>query len=142
MLRYRLLQHTADIAIEVWGNSIDDLFKSSVEAWLDLSIEQKIFCANEKKQIKLSTTTLEELLKEFLSEINYMLHVKKWLTTSVDKISITEIENSFVLSATIVGEPIDFNKYQIQEEIKAVTFHQLKIEEKDNFFSTKIVFDI
>ena len=46
------------------------------------------------------------------------------------------------VSIEINGEPLDHDRHYIYFDIKAVTYHQMEIEEKDGRFQTKVVFDI
>ena len=61
----------------------------------------------------------------------------------VDK-SVFEIEkiNLCEIHAKIYGESIEFGKHQVHTEIKAVTYHMLKISQDANGWEAKVIFDI
>lgn len=142
MYGYQQIEHTADIAIEIYADSIENLFRAGTEAWHDLSIDAGETKSSGTKNIKLKAATYEELLIIFLSEINYQLQVFKWLSKSIKSISLDKQKNEYYIDAEVEGGSADFESLIIKEEIKAVTFHQVKIEKKENLFTTKIVFDI
>ena len=139
--RYKQIDHTADIAYEVSGRSLEELFKASSEAWLTSVVDATTFSKSEIKNIKLTSFSKEQLLVDFLSELNFNLYTKKWLCCLVDELSIKRNEDSWSLYANLIGDNLRSEKH-LKEEIKAITFHQMNIIEKGNGFSTLIVFDI
>ena len=142
MGEFNFFDHTADIAVEVSAETFEDLFSISAAAWLHAVLEKPNVRSSKIRTITITAGTVEELLVNFLSEINYLLLSKKWIFASVKKIRIRFEEKLFHLSADIAGENLNFDKHALKEEIKAVTYHQMVIEKKKNKYSTKIVFDI
>jgi SHS2 domain-containing protein len=141
-MSYSFLDHTADIAVEVSGQTLEELFLSSAAAWKESVVEQKEFRVSDSKNISITSESLEILLVQFLSELNYFLLTKKWLINSIEELKITEQNERYHLNAKIYGEEYDSKKHILKAEVKAVTFHQMEIKKRKNEFSTSIVFDI
>jgi SHS2 domain-containing protein len=141
-MSYTFLDHTADIAVEVSGESLEELFLSSASAWKESVVEQKEFSGVDTKNISISGESIEILLVQFLSELNYFLLTKKWLTDSIGELEINEQNGRYHLNAKIYGEDLNPSVHSLKVEIKAITFHQIEIKKKKNEFSTTIVFDI
>lgn len=141
-MTYRFIEHTADIAVEVEASTIEDLFSLSCHAWRDAALESADTSSTEWKFIYFNAVSLEALLVQFLSEINFLLYTHQWIFNSVEELKIISDEKEFKLYADILGEPLDHNIHHLKEEIKAVTYHQMKIEKTDNNYITRIVFDI
>lgn len=139
---YIQLEHTADIAIEIYADSIVNLFHAGLDAWLDLSLSGIDFIPTVKQNYESSGNSFEELLIKFLGEINFQLHVNKIIFNEINSIDLSVNNGEYFLQSELTGEEIDFNKFYIKEEIKAVTFHQVKIQQREDLFTTKIVFDI
>lgn len=142
MGRFQHIDHTADLALRVEGASLADLFITAAQGWLTLSISpvkmektDKIFFASEAE-------SAEELLINFLGELNFLLIVKKWVFQSVKKISIKQQGNLFRLESEISGSTVDGKNLSFINEIKAVTYHNLNIEFTNNSFKVTVVFDI
>ena len=57
-------------------------------------------------------------------------------------IIIEEIDGKYTLKSTVLGQ--NFNPYEnkINMEIKAATYHNLKIEKKDDGFVAEVIFDV
>ena len=138
---YKQIDHTADIAFEVSGKSLEELFIASSKAWLTSVVDVTTFSQSENKKIELNSFSIEQLLVDFLSELNFNLFTKKWLCYSVDDLSIGKKEDDWFLSCSLKGNKLN-SVVQLKQEIKAITFHQMNIIKTGNIFSTLIVFDI
>ena len=139
---YRFIEHTADIAVEVEAITIDDLFALSCHAWRDAALEEIDTSSIEWRYVSFASENYEELLVQLLNELNFLLYTGKWVFNSIDNLEVRENNNSISLSAEILGEPFNETVHILKEEIKAVTYHQLKIETQSGSFRTRIVFDI
>ncbi|MGK9475346.1 archease [Melioribacter sp. OK-6-Me] len=137
---YKFIEHTADIAAEVSGNSITEIFLTAYEVWKETVVESYGVSTDQEKEIRLSAQSNEVLLVEFLSELNYFLFTKKWFCRDIPFLDIIEEDSGIKLIASLKGGPIEPERIKI--EIKAVTFHNLKIEKAGDIFRTIIVFDI
>jgi SHS2 domain-containing protein len=139
---YRFIDHDSDIAVEVNGTTLEELFSASARAWKEVTVEKSLVSLKESNQINLEQPTSEELLVSFLDELNYLFHTKKWITGSVESIWISEEDKIWTLSAKLKGEPFSSSKHKTAAEIKAITFHQVNIKKSGIYFSTRILFDI
>lgn len=137
---YQIIDHTADLAVEVSGENIEDLFRTAYQAWYDIVFCSQPLTSSRRKTVGLEALTLEELLVNFISELNYWLMVKKWLPTEIKKMEIFSEQERKKLWVLVKGQPLD--PRDIQLEIKAVTFHQMEIKKKDGKLTTRLVFDI
>ena len=135
---FKFVDHTADIAVEITGNSLIDLFETAFYALKEIVIEQNDSRISREISIKLSAESFSELLINFLSELNYFTQVKKFIIKSISEIRIDDR----VLSCNILYEVFDPGKHELKEEIKAVTYHQLNLQEVDNHYIATVVFDI
>ncbi len=141
MKGFKFVEHIADIAIEVWGDSLSELFTAAFEGW-ENSVTSEIPEPNESKIINVEGETLEELLVSFLNEVNYFFLVKRWAAGDVESIDIIEENSRYLLKAKIYGGEIDFSKFVPKEEIKGVTYGGLKISKTKQHYSARIIFDV
>jgi SHS2 domain-containing protein len=135
---YRLIEHTADLGIDVWGNSMEELFAHSASAMFDIISDIVSIHPINSFYIKSKGIDTEDLLKNWLSELLYCFHVKDILLSGFD---IEKMSDKSVISVAS-GEKRDKNRHVLKHEIKAVTYHGLKIIEKDNRLQTNIIFDV
>jgi SHS2 domain-containing protein len=138
---YKFIDHTADIAVEISGSSLDELFTAGAEAWLVSVVGELNIEDDDSMELELSAASKEELLVTFLNELNYLLITKKWLCSSIQSIKIFDDLDGCELSAELKGVKLK-DDIQLKHEIKSVTYHQLEIVEKEGNYSTLVVFDI
>lgn len=140
MKKFEFIEHTADIGVRVYGKTLEELFLNSACALLGLLAETPEK-GDKKKKIQLETETLEDLLVNWLNELISLLFADKFLPRSFE-IKITTEDNLKKLQAEFEG--IDFDPYvnKINMEIKAATYHNLKIKQEKDRFKAEIIFDI
>lgn len=141
MHNYKFIEHTADIAVELTASTIEELFLCAVDAWNNAMLDAEILYDDEKIKLDFEAESLEELLVNFLSEINYLFLSKKWFCTSVEDIKLIHTDK-YKLTARLAGLIVDNSKIDFKEEIKAITYHQLEIKKINGKYTTRIVFDI
>lgn len=135
---YELLEHTADLGIKVWGADLKKLFIHSASAMYGLIADIDSVKPAVSIEVKVEAQDKDELLKNWLSELLYYFHVKE---TLFSEFLIKELDEKRIVSVA-KGEKIDKKRHTLRHEIKAVTFHNLKIEKKDNRYITDIIFDV
>jgi SHS2 domain-containing protein len=138
---YKFIDHTADIAVEITGSNLQDIFDAGAKAWLTAITENDSLEADDFMEIELSAGSSEELLVTFLNELNYLLIAKKWLSLSLQSIKLFNDTDGIELSAELKGTNVTID-FPIKNEIKSVTYHQVEIVEKNGEYSTLVVFDI
>ncbi len=139
---YRYIDHTADVAIEVSGNTYAELFIAALAGWKDSVIKtSEISHEMEKMELTLEDNSVEELLISFLQELNYLFENKKLFPTDLSDIHVEKRDDHFLLRSVILFASVA-DEDEIKSEIKAVTFHQLDIKKVNGIYKTLIVFDI
>ena len=139
MIPYEIIEHTADVGLKVNGTTLKELFENAASGMFYIVAHKKSSANEHKKiQIKKEVEDFEELLVDWLSELLYIFDSQKILFSNF---KILELNNGGVIGEAF-GEKIDPSKNTLQTEIKAVTFHDLKIEEDKNGFSCNIIFDV
>jgi SHS2 domain-containing protein len=138
---YNFIEHPADIAVALTAETLEKLFETGAEAWKASVMENSSTEIPFEFLIQNEANSLEELLVEFLSELNFMLVSKKLVYSKIKSITIEE-KNNFKINAALYFEDFNQSWHQLKSEIKAVTYHQMKIQRKDNIYTTKLIFDI
>jgi len=137
-LPYTTFNHTADLGVQIFGSDLHQLFANAGTTLFDLisgsgGIEEKA-----SLPVTAEGTGYEDLMVSWLRELLYLHQVKGYLFTAF---IIHELDES-LLSATVKGELFDARRHELLREIKAVTYHQLKIEQGQAGWTARIVFDI
>ena len=136
MKTYEFIEHTADVGIKAYGKSISEAFKNAAVGMFDIiTNKSKIKKVGEYK-IQLNYPDIEQLLVDWLSELLFLNSAKN-LVFSEFNVNV----NNTNLSAQIFGEEFNDSRHNIGTEIKAVTYHMLKVQNKKPYF-VQVLFDI
>jgi len=125
--------HTADWALDVWAPDFVSLLREAAKGMYSLSEIELHPGARVERSFSLHAVDLESLLVSFLSELLYLGERDRLAFDTFD----LRVENNH-LEAILQGAPI----VEQSKEIKAVTFHDLKIIDKSGQLSVTIVFDV
>ena len=135
---YEILNHTADVCIRVYGKSFDELFENAARAMMELITDREKINPSQEIEIEVRGETKEELLVHWLQEILFLHEVKKIVFKDFRLNLISETH----AKGKAIGEIIDINKHELSFDIKAVTYHNLKIEPINDKLKVDIVFDV
>jgi SHS2 domain-containing protein len=137
-LKYKIIDHTADIGIKVFGSSPPDLFENAATAMFDMMTDLSKVEGKKKMSIKATGDDWSDLIINFLRELLYLFSAKDMVIRKADINHLTETS----LDAQIAYDIFNPDTHEILNEIKAVTYHQLKVEREQNHWSAQIIFDI
>jgi len=138
MIRYRQFYHTADLGIEVFGGTAEELFANAAFAIFDLITDPDCVELRETRRICVEGVDKDDLLVNFLRESLYLFNGERWLAGEF--VLVEFADESLVAEAK--GEPFEPARHRIKTELKAVTYHQLGIRETPEGCTTKVVFDV
>jgi len=136
--RYEIVDHTADIGIKVYGKSAEELFINAAYGMFEIIADLEGLKPSTSIKVKLGAQSAEELLVAWLDELIYNFYTKKIIFSDF-KISIlsdTKIE------AEAFGKHIGDKKSRLKTEIKAATYHDLRIEKESGSYQAQIIFDV
>ena len=152
-MKYKALpdKATADIAYEIYGKNLNELFKNSALALFDTMCNLRKVKPKIKKTIELKNNNVQDLLFDFMEELiflkdsKYMLFSKfkvKIKTNNKTK-QIHEGCNPYnELEAVCYGEKINQKKHELKVDVKAITYHMFKLEKIKDKYKALIVLDI
>jgi len=138
--RYVYLDHTADIKFEAYGKTYDELFLNAGYAFSNLVTDSSLV---EKKMVKkfyLSSQDIISLLYDFLEELIILFEVEHFVVSEVSKIEIDRENNKIFVKLT--GDEANRDKYEFKNNIKAVTYSDMKIEKIESGLKATVVVDI
>ena len=127
------IPHTADWSAHIWAEDLPSLFKEA--AWAMNSLSGTVIGAGPrlKRTFETKGPDAESLLVAFLSELLYYQEHENFVFDQFD----LKVAAQW-LKVEMEGAPI----VSSEKAIKAVTYHNLKIERTQRGFETTIVFDV
>ena len=135
---YELIEHTADVGIKVKGNDLKELFRNAAAAMFDIIAEKEEPEIKKQAEIKIEQKAddLEELFVNWLNELLSLSATKELIFSDFQ---INKI-NKNTLQAIAIGE--DIKNYRVNTEVKAATYHQLKLEQTKTGWQAELILDV
>lgn len=138
MKKYEQIPHTADYAARIYGRTIKELFENSAYAMFDMMADLKGVIPRESVKVTAQAPDTESLLIAWLNELLYKMFSKQILFT---EFNIVRFENN-KLTAEAKGEKIEKLSNRVHTEIKAATYHDIRIKKTRSGYEVTIVFDV
>jgi SHS2 domain-containing protein len=140
MKKFEYLEHTADAEFIAYGRTVDEAFVSAALAMTGLMVDPSTVRPAVEKDVELSGDALDLLLYDWLSELLYIFDVDR-LVFGKFEAHVTEEGGAYRLKARAMGESLDRHP-EIFLNIKAVTFHDLRFEKRNNIYEAQVLLDI
>ena len=137
---FKYIEHTADAEFIAYGRTEDETFVNAARAMANLVIDPANVKPEVEKSVELQGDALDTLLYDWLSELLYIFDVDH-LVFSRFEAHIEQQRCQFLLKAKAFGESISHHP-DVFMHIKAVTFHDLRFEKKDNLYEAQVLLDI
>lgn len=149
-MSYRFLDHTADVGAELAADSLGELFAEALAAFTDTITRRRSVGRRRERRFRLAAADADALLVDWLSEVLYAYEVDGLLLHDA-AVSVEEeppatgdaASRRLRLDAVARGEVYDPDRHPIKVLIKGVTYHGLRVEQRDDGrWHASIVFDI
>ena len=138
-MSYKLLDHTTDAVIEVTASDLAEAFTIAGNSVIETTLDSNTVEEKEERVIKVNGKDLRYLLYNWLEAVIYQLITDGF---AIKRIELNLKKNEeYEISAKSYGEPIDLKKHNFKVEIKAPTFHEMEISEK-NEVKMKFLLDL
>ena len=136
MKRFQFIEHTADIGLIAYGQSLSEAFANAAYGLFSIIAELKTVKEIESRQLELNEEDSEALLFEWLNRLIYLFDVEMLLLKRFD---IRDFDGRG-LKAICYGEKYDPSRHQLKTGVKSATYHMLKIDRGKN--QVRVIFDV
>jgi SHS2 domain-containing protein len=134
---FEILEHPADIGFRAFGGTLAELFANSAIAMLSIAGDPQAAEPREEYCISVESGDREGLMVDWLNEVLYWYDGKR-IALRTFRAEINEHR----IDAVAAGEPRDPERHRARLTVKAVTYHQLKIEQRDGTWIAEVYLDI
>ena len=135
---YRILEHTADTGFEVMGSSLEELFEAAANAFFHMLWHIDTDIQARPETIGVTGGDVEELMVNFLEEFLYRYDAKGLVCSKIKVLSVADT----MLRVRAWMQPFDSDRDREMLGVKAVTYHQLCIAQKNNTWVARVFLDI
>jgi len=136
---HEVFEHTADLGLRIQSPSIPALLAEAGQALFYFFFEnfQEVQTVS-KQSVHLLQPQLDLALFDWLNELLYLFETRHFVGCRFD----VKYEDG-KLDATVHGEPWDEARHHLDHEVKANTYHRLKVEQQpDGIWLAEIIVDI
>jgi SHS2 domain-containing protein len=135
---FEVFEHTADIGLRIRASDRPSLFAEAGRGLFSLLVANpEAVRGVQEKTYEISGEQDEYLLFDWLNELLYTFETEHLL------LSEFRVEPDVSgLKATCRGEPVDHARHDLDHEVKAVTYHGLKVEQTAEGWAAEVILDI
>jgi len=117
---------------------MQELFQNAAHGFMSVVAGTSKIKSRENRSIELQATDRENLLVRWLTEILFLYDAEKFLTADMKFETLTDT----LLKAILLGESYDVSKHELKLDVKAITYHQLNIEDHEGDWIARVFVDI
>ena len=135
---FEIIDHTADIGVIAYGADFKQVFANAASGLFSLIADLDDVKEDTQREIELSTEDEDFLLVEWLNELIYIFDVEHIIFSRFEIDDLT----SNKIKARCFGEELKHGKYTLKREIKAATYHMMRIHKDNSGYSVQVIFDV
>jgi SHS2 domain-containing protein len=133
-VNYEEVDHTADWALRVRGRNLAQLLASAAQGMLELVGATPRAGETSRRKVRLEAADREALLVTWLEELLFPMELHGITYTAIDVQAADD--------TSLVAEVVEAPSAPLRKHIKAVTYHNLKIDETADGLEATLVFDV
>jgi SHS2 domain-containing protein len=135
---YDTFDHTADLGLRIRAADLSTLFAEAGLA-LESTLVEDLAAVEPRRcvDMQLPPDELEYLLIDWLKALLYHFEVEQLLLARFE----VKVDAAG-LTAAAWGEPFDAARHELSHEVKAITYHDLKVEQTPDGWLAEVIVDI
>lgn len=141
-MRYKFLEHTADTYIASYGSSIEEAFENAALAFFEVMTDTNTIKHQLEEIVEVKGDDMKALLYSWIEELLLRFDIDGKIYSKFHIEALSSMNNKYELRARVWGEPFDARKHPPRTEIKAITYHRMKILKKCNKIEIRFLLDI
>lgn len=136
--RYRMTTRQSELALKVFGNSQADLFTNSAFALFDVMTDIGKIELEEHLPLEVEGVDRDDLMVNWMRELLYLFQGSGYL---LKEFQIHEAKDTLV-RAEVSGEKLDPDRHEIKTDIRAVVYHQSRMQKTGEQWTAQVIFEI
>lgn len=135
---HETFEHTADLGLRIRALDLDTLFAEAAEALFATVVEDLGSVRPQRRvEVNLAGEEREYLLFDWLNELLFRFDTDHLL---FGRFEVHVAESGLTGSAW--GEPLDRDRHALSHEVKAITYHGLRVEQMPEGWLAEVIVDI
>ena len=129
----------ADVAFRAAAPSPSSLFEVCAGALTDVMVDRRSLRLGVARELDLKAEDMDGLLYDFLTQLIIMKDVDSLL---FKRFAVKVTRDGRSLSCRLEGEPIDRERHDLRNDVKAVTMYMFGVKKKGERWTATVVLDI
>jgi SHS2 domain-containing protein len=135
---YEIFEHTADLGIRLRADDLNALFAEAGRALFSVIVGNlREVRPVETIQFEINGQETDFLLLDWLCELLFTFEQRRLLLSEF-WVNIQEQG----LAATARGEAVDLARHRLEHEVKAITYHGLRVDRVASGWMAEVILDI
>lgn len=135
---HETFEHTADLGLRIRAGDLNALFAEAAQALFEVIVPDLASVRPETKvEVSLAGDDRTLLLFDWLKELLFHFDAQHLLLSKFD----VQVRDDG-LSAAAWGEPLDRERHVLEHEVKAITYHGLRVERHGAEWMAEVIVDI
>ena len=139
---FEYLNHTADVYVAAYGGSLEEAFENAALATTEVMTDSNKIQPKVSEEVELKSMDEKALLYSWIEELLYRFETENKLFSHFKVHTIREHENGVRLEAEIRGELFNPERHPQKLGVKAITYHLMEIEKKQDKTTLKFILDV
>ncbi|MGO8750140.1 MAG: archease [Thermoguttaceae bacterium] len=137
-MSYEIFEHTADVGIRVRAAALADLLADAARGLFSLIVANlDAVQPVQEVEFRIAGQKPDDLLFDWLAELLYTFETRRLLFSD-----FRVAADASGLTAAARGEPIDRRRHEMDMEVKAITYHGLKVQRDGDGWLAEVIVDI
>ncbi len=137
---YEYLEHTADAKFRAHGKSFEELFRNAGRALFGIITSVDRVKPRIRSRVRVRAKSLEALLFDFLDQLLFLLDTRGFLLHDCENARFSRGEEGLSFECDALGD--HHREYEVSGNVKAVTYHGMRIEQRGSEYVAEVVVDI
>jgi SHS2 domain-containing protein len=135
--RWEIVEHTADVGIRGWGENFPTVVEALARGLFEVIAGPGEVESQVVHKLRIEGVEREDLLHEALEALNTLHQVRGEI---YGEVRVEALDTG--LAIEVEGEAIDPDRHDLRTEVKAVTWHDLRVEETADGWEGYVLLDI
>jgi SHS2 domain-containing protein len=131
----------ADIAFEVEGESVEEVFRGATQALLESMANPTTVSREWERAIERTDVDPSALLFDWLSEVVYWKDAAGVVFREAP-LTLTREGEVWLLRARLIGAPVDLQTQELHADVKGVTKHLYELKQTGGCWKVNVVLDV
>lgn len=133
----RELDHSGDVGLEVWGATRAELLENATRGLCGLMTWSPVEPVL-SRPVEVHAATLADLVVDWLSAVilSAATHAELYARATV------ETAEEGTAKGTLHGAPLDPARHELRFDVKAATYHDIRVEHTPSGYRARVIFDL